>query len=236
MPGQKKFLPMKEVIMPEIEQGKDLTPQERYLVHNFKFDIARECRRYGPLPPIRGIKKVPECLISITDLKKTNWPGAFVHSFKDDYKFDTRNGVWYGTGGLIKAAKEKQMGILTPDLSTYSDSHPEICRWNLFRSRLIGYEAEAEGVPVVATIMWWDDESVDFALNGLYPGRVYAVSTIDAARSREDKETFGKRIRHVCSVLKPLTLLVYGATEGIDWGGQRIHKYSNGTYDWLHRT
>ena len=75
--------------MPEIEQGKCLTPQERCLVHNFKFDIARECRRYGPLPPIRGIKKVPECLISITDLKKTNWPGAFVHSFKDDYKFDT---------------------------------------------------------------------------------------------------------------------------------------------------
>ena len=172
--------------MPEMEQEKGLTPQERYLVHNFKFDIARECRRYGPLPPIRGIRKVPECLISITDLKKTNWPGAFVHSFKDDYKFDTRNGVWYGTDSLIKAAKEKQMGILTPDLSTYSDSHPEICRWNLFRSRLIGYEAEAEGIPVVATIMWWDDESVDFALNGLCQGMVYAVSTIDAARSHRE--------------------------------------------------
>ena len=78
------------------------------------------------------------------------------------------------------------MGILTPDLSTYSDSHPEICRWNLFRSRLIGYDAEAEGIPVVATIMWRDDESVDFALNGLCQGMVYAVSTIDAARSHRE--------------------------------------------------
>lgn len=221
--------------MPEMGQGKSLTPQERYLVHNFKFDIARECRRYGPLPPIRGGEKVPECLISITDLKKTNWPGAFVHSFKDDYKFDTRNGVWYDTTRLIRTLKTKMMGILTPDLSTYSDSHPAICLWNLFRSRLIGYEAEVAGVPVVATIMWWDDESVDFALQGLCPGRVYAVSTIDAARSREDREIFGKRIRHVCSILRPPTLLVYGVSDGIDWGGQCIRKYPNSTYDWLHR-
>lgn len=217
------------------EQRKRITPQERYLLRNFKFDIARECRRYGPLPPIRGADKAPECLVSITDLKRINWPGAFVHSFKDDYKFDTRNGVWYDTERLIELAKAKQMGILTPDLSTYSDSHPEICRWNLFRSRLIGYEEEAQGVPVVATIMWWDDESVDFALQGLHPGMVYAVSTIDVARNREEKEIFGKRIRHVCSVWKPHTLLVYGTAEGIDWGGQRIHKYSNGTYDWVHR-
>ena len=206
--------------MTEKGQQKRFTPQERYLLRNFKFDLARERRRHGPLPPIQGVSRVPECLISITDLKKVNWPGAFVHSFKDNYKFDTRNGVWYDTDRLIKMAKTKKMGILTPDLSTYSDSHPEICRWNLFRSRLIGYEAEASGVPVAATLMWWDDESVDFGLKGLTPGMVYAVSTIDAARSREEKETFGKRIRHMCAVLKPHTLLVYGASEGIDWAGR----------------
>lgn len=221
--------------MTEIEQSGHPTLQERYLLHNFKFDIARECRRYGPLPPIQGIEKVPECLVSITDVKKVNWAGAFIHSFKDDYKFDTRTGIWYDTGRILKLVTKKRMGLLTPDFSTYSDSHPEICRWNLFRSRLIGYEAEATGVPVIATITWWDDESVEFALNGLSPGRVYAVSTIGVALSREDKEEFGKRIRYVCSVLKPQTLLVYGSTNGIDWGGQRIRAYSNGTYGWVGR-
>lgn len=166
-------------------------------------------------------------------MKKTTWPGAFVHSFKDDYKFDTQNGVWYGMEALIETAKRKKMGLLTPDLSTYSDSHPAICSWNLFRSRLIGYAAEAEGLPVIATLMWWDDESVDFALNGLSPGSVYAVSTIDAARCRQEKETFGRRIRRACAALKPPTLLVYGTAEGIDWGGQKLRVYPNGTYDWL---
>lgn len=215
--------------------SSELSRKEQYWEHNFKFALAKESLRFGPLPPIRGYDKIPECLISITDMKKITWPGAFVHCFKDDYKFDTRNGVWYGTDRLIQLAKRKRMGILTPDFSTYSDSHPEICRWNLFRSRLIGYEAEMVGVPVVATIMWWDDESIDYALQGLPPGRVYAVSTMNVARRREDQEIFGRRIRHVCAVLKPNPLLVYGSSAEIDWGGQRIHEYPNGTYDWTRR-
>jgi hypothetical protein len=124
--------------------------------------------------------------------------------------------------------------MLTPDFSTFSDSHPEICRWNRFRSRLIGYELEQAGIDVIPTLMWWDDESADIAPQGLDPGRTYAVSTIDVANHRQSCNEYSGRIQRICASLTPRILLVYGTTKGVDWGGQRIKAYPNGTYDWTH--
>lgn len=211
-----------------------LSRKVKYWQHNFKYALARESLRYGPLPPIHGCNKVPQCLVSITELKQMRWPGAFVHSFKDDYKFDTRNGVWYDTDSIVAMLRKKHMGMLTPDFSTYSDCHPDICRWNRLRSRLVGYELEGLGIEVIPTLMWWDDESAEFAAQGLDPGRTYAVSTIDAAKSNKSRKLFSERIKHICEGLKPRMLLVYGSAKGIDWGGQKIHTYPNGTYDWTH--
>ena len=96
-----------------------LSLKARYWQHNFKYALARESLRYGTLPPIRGCDKEPQCLVSITDLKRMRWPGTFVQSFKDDYKFDTRNGIWYDTDAVVKLLRQKQMGMLTPDFSTF---------------------------------------------------------------------------------------------------------------------
>ena len=211
-----------------------LSRKEQYWQHNFKFSLAKESLRFGDIPPIRGCDKVPQCLVSITDLKRMRWSGAFVQSFKDDYKFDTRNGVLYDTGSIARMLRKKRMGMLTPDFSTFADSHPEICRWNLFRSRLVGYELEQQGIDVIPTLMWWDDESAERAAWGLVPGRTYAVSTINVAGSRQSRRRFSERIRRICADLKPRTLLVYGSADDIDWGGTRIHAYPNGTYDWTH--
>lgn len=211
-----------------------LSRKVQYWQHNFKFSLAKESMRFGSLPPIRGCDKIPQCLVSITDLKKMRWSGAFVQSFKEDYKFDTRNGVWYGTDALARLLRQKHMGMLTPDFSTFSDGHPDICRWNRFRSRLVGYELEGKGIDVIPTLMWWDDESADCAAQGLTPGRTYAVSTIDVMTSRRSRNVFSERINRICAELKPRMLLVYGSTRGIDWGGHPIRAYPNGTYDWTH--
>ena len=210
----------------------DFSPIERYGGRNFKFDLAKESLRFGEFPPIRGCGKVPQCLLSITDFKKVCWPGAFVHTFKDDYKFDTRNGVWYETEKLVEVLLKKRMGMLSPDFSTFSDAHPEICKWNFFRSRLVGYQLECAGVEVIPTLMWWKGVKIDFVLQGLVPGGVYAVSTINAAKNRTECAEYGSHIREICAILKPRVLLVHGVADGIDWGGQVIQVYPNGSYDW----
>ena len=210
------------------------TPKDLYWERNFKFALAKESLRYGTTPPIRGCDKVPQCLVSITNLKNMNWPGAFVHSFKDDYKFDTRNGVWYDTDALVKMLNAKHMGMFTPDFSTFSDGHPDICRWNRFRSRMVGFQLECAGIDVIPTLLWWDDESADNAVDGLTSGRTYAVSTIDIIRGRQSREVFSRRLKRICAVLNPRILLVYGASSGIDWGDCPIRVYPNGTYDWTH--
>lgn len=212
-----------------------LSEKARYWQNNFKYALAQESLLKGPIPIIHGCDKVPQCLVSITDFKKIHWPGAFVQSFKDDYKFDTRNGVWQNTKGIIEKLKEHKMGMLTPDFSVFSDCHPEICRWNFFRSRMVGYELESEGIDVIPTLTWWDDESVILATKELDSNKTYAVSTLNAIRTKEDKKIYSDRIRRICDILTPRVLLVYGSARGIDWGGQCIKEYGNGTYNWTYR-
>ncbi len=216
------------------EELSTLSPKERYWIRNFKMDIAAECKRYGDLPPLEGCLADPKVLIPICEVDKNHWPGAFAHSFKDDYKFDGLNGVWCNTERYVALLLRWKMGALGMDYSTYGDAHPEFCRWNRFRSRIIGYHFEKRGVPLIPTLLWWDDESADEACIGLRRGRVYAVSTIRAAHSRDQRELFGTRIRRICSVLDPKILVVYGSPDGIDWGDINIHAFPNGTYNWTH--
>lgn len=214
-----------------------LSRKEQYWIRNFKWDIASECKRYGGFPPLEGCDIDPKVLIPIGEVERNHWQGAFAHSFKDDYKFDGEDGVWRNTERYVAMLLRWKMGALGMDYSTYGDAHPEICRWNRFRSRIIGYHFEKRGVPVIPTLVWWDDESADEACIGLRKGRVYAVSTISAAQSRDASKLYGDRIRRICSVLKPKVLIVYGSPAAIDWGNTNIHAFPNGTYDWtnLHR-
>jgi hypothetical protein len=129
------------------EELSSLSPKERYWIRNFKWDIAAECKRFGPIPPLMGCDTVPRCLISIHELGRVHWPGAFAHSFKDDYKFDGNDGVWRDTERYVEMLVRWRMGMLTPDYSTFGDAHPEICRWNRFRSRIVGYHLEKRRVP-----------------------------------------------------------------------------------------
>ncbi len=211
-----------------------LSRNEQYWISNFKWDIAAECKCFGDLPPLMGCGTIPQCLVSIQEFGKVNWPGAFVHSFKDDYKFDGANGLWRNTERFIRALLKLRMGMLTPDYSTFGDAHPEICRWNRFRSRIVGFHMEKRRVPVIPTLIWWDDESADDASLGLREGQVYAVTTINVVGNHEKRRLFGERVRRICSALDPKALLVYGSPNGIDWGGVSIHAFPNGTYDWTH--
>lgn len=209
-----------------------LSRKEQYWISNFKWDIAAECKRFGEFPPLMGCATMPRCLVSIHEFGRVKWPGAFVHSFKDDYKFDGQHGIWRDTERFIAKLLRWRMGMLTPDFSTFDDAHPLICRWNRFRSRLVGYQLEKRRVPVIPTLIWWDDESADEAANGLRKGGVYAISTINNARSAEERRHFGERARRVSAALDPKAFLVYGTAEGIDWGGVDIRAFPNGTYDW----
>ncbi len=218
------------------EELSTLSPNDRYWIRNFKMDIATECKRFGEFPPLMGCNTVPRCLVSIMEFDKVHWPGSFVQSFKDDYKFDGKNSLWNDTERFIEMLLRWRMGMLTPDYSTFSDTHSEICRWNRFRSRIVGYHLEKRRVPVIPTLIWWDDVSADEAHIGLRKGQVYAVSTINVVKDKKTRCLFGKRIRRICSALKPKTLLVYGSTDNIDWGDVPISAFPNDTYDWTRRT
>lgn len=211
-----------------------ITERELYWEREFKLSQFEQWQKDSLLPPLKGCEIVPQCLVSITDADRIVWPGAFVHSFKDDYKFDGRGGVWHQTQAYITKFLMKNFGALTPDFSTPRNLHAIFCLYNLLRSRMVGYEMESWNIPVIPTLIWWDEASLEFCLSGLPRNSVCAVSTICVMRSEEDKAMFQKCLLKACDILSPSTLLVYGSTKGLDFGGQRIKVFPNGTYDWTH--
>lgn len=94
-----------------------ITNRELYWEREFKLSQFQQWQKENLLPPLKGCQQVPKCLISITDVDRIVWPGAFVHSFKDDYKFDGRNGVWHQTEAFCAKFLLKRFGALTPDFS-----------------------------------------------------------------------------------------------------------------------
>ena len=211
-----------------------ITDRELYWEREFKLSQFERWQKENLLPPLKGCQQVPQCLIPITDVDRIVWPGAFVHSFKDDYKFDGRNGVWHQTQAYCTKFLMKKFGALTPDFSTPLNLHEIFCRYNLLRSRMVGWEMESWGIPVISTLIWWSEDSLEFCLTGLPTESVCAVSTVCIMRSNEDKRMFQKCLLKACDILRPSTLLVYGSTRGLDFCGQRIKVFPNGTYDWTH--
>lgn len=207
---------------------------DAYWEREFKLSQFKRWQKDYPLPPLKGCNIVPQCLISITDVDRIEWPGAFVHSFKDDYKFDGPGGVWLQTQAYCTKFLMKDFGALTPDFSTPRNLHEIFCRYNLLRSRMVGYEMESWGIHVIPTLIWWDEKSLELCLAGLPRNSVCAVSTVCVMRSKEDMTMFQNCVLRACDILSPSTLLVYGSIKGLDFGGQRIKVFQNGTYDWTH--
>ena len=91
---------------------------------------------------------------------------------------------------------------------------------------------ESWRIPVIPTLIWWNEESLEFCLSGLPRNSVCAVSTVCIMKSSEDRRMFQKCLLKACDMLTPSTLLVYGSTRGLDFCGQQIKVFPNGTYNW----
>lgn len=184
------------------------------------------------LPPLVGCRKLPVCTIPITEFPKVTWPGAFMHTFKHDYKFDGREGVWRNPDKYCLALLQAGMGAFTPDFSTPLNLHEEFCRYNVLRSRIVGCMMEEYGIPVIPTLQWWNVRSLDYTLEGLPAGSILAVSTVCVMKDEKSRQRFQKCILRACEMLSPPTLVVYGSIQGLDFGGVDVKNYPNDTYAW----
>lgn len=144
------------------------------------------------------------------------------HFFLDDYQFER---VW--------TSPEKYFGMLrgfqsvcTPDFSLYGDMPIPMQRWNIYRSRAVGFMWQREGIKVVPTLSWSFPESYAFCFDGLPKGATYAVSTIGVMRDKFAYRHWCRGMDEAIKRLLPKRLIVYGKMPDFDFGGVQVSSFN----------
>lgn len=143
--------------------------------------------------------------------------GEVVHFYLDDQKFDGPKGIWNGLSsktnfkrGFDLSRFEGAAAIITPDFSLYLDMPRVMQIWNVYRSRAVGYYLATLGYNVIPNVRWTDDESYNFAFDGLYKGQIVAVGTLGCSKNLEDKAMLVNGFCEMIKRISPKLVIVYG--------------------------
>ena len=176
---------------------------------------------YYQFPTLKACHYVPEELIGFNYVNswKGNREGVGVHFFIDDYQFER---IWRNPYENIERLRGFSC-VLVPDFSTYSDMPRAMQIWNIYRMRLIGQMMQDAGLTVIPILRTLGDDTIDWCLEGIEPGGVYANSTVGIVRESKDfKESCYRELEAVKRILKPECIVFYGEDIGYDFEGLTV--------------
>lgn len=144
--------------------------------------------------------------------------GEVVHFYIDDFKFDGPKGIWNGLNndvsfkrGFCMSRFKGVEAIICPDFSLYLDMPKSLQIWNIYRNRAVGYYLSKLGFNVIPNIRWTDEESYDFAFDGIYEGQVVAVGTLGCTKNKKDRTLLVNGFIEMLNKIKPSKVIIYGA-------------------------
>lgn len=135
-----------------------------------------------------------------------------IHFFIDDYQF-TR--LWTNPEAYLDTLKQYRL-VFTPDFSMYRDWPVAMQLWNLYRKQWLGAFWQANGISVVPTVTWSDEQSFEWCFDGIPRNAVVAVSSVGTQVEKKAKELFDKGYNEMLQRLQPELIYFYGnIPEGI---------------------
>jgi hypothetical protein len=134
--------------------------------------------------------------------KETKDRDASVHFFEFDDKFDE---VWKNPASYINELKQYRQ-VLAPNFSVYTTMSRSLQIFNTFRSRWCADYWQRNGLTVVPTITWSDENSYDFAFDGIEKSSIVAVSTLGCSKV---KRLYLGGFKQMCKIIKPSKVICY---------------------------
>lgn len=131
-----------------------------------------------------------------------------VHFFLDDYQFER---VWRTPGKYVNMLRAFPF-VLGPDFSIYTDYPEPLQRWNHYRNQLLTAWLQGQGVCVIPTAGWADEDSLEWCFDGLPHGGAIAVSTVGCLVRKEATEAFIRGFQAMLAECRPDVVVVYGKT------------------------
>lgn len=153
--------------------------------------------------------------------------GAGCHFSIDDYRFER---VWTYPEGYVELLRRFEC-VVTPDFSLYLDMPDAMQRWNIYRSRALGFYWQREGLKVVPTLSWAEPQSFAFCIDGLPRHSTVAVSTVGAKEDQGAMGVWAYGMQRCMNELKPRRVLLYGGLLDFDFGDADVVEYANSVTD-----
>lgn len=200
-------------------KGRDIT------VNQYNLDLINnnDLSKQWEMPIIYNDEIIPTDLIGFNYAKTSKNKNCGIHFYLDDYQFER---VWNRPQDYIRILQEYEC-ILSPDFSLYTDMPIPLKIYNTYRNRLIGNYYQKRGIKVIPTLCWADEDTYDYAFDGLEKNGIYSISTVGIMQNKKAKELCKKGIQEAIKRLKPKTILLYGNMIDFDFKNIKIINYPN---------
>ncbi|MEG0165658.1 DUF4417 domain-containing protein [Anaerorhabdus sp.] len=198
-------------------------------VNAYNLDIFNEQEVDGfyQMPMLHDDKVIPTDLIGFNYAMTSKNKETGIHFFIDDYQFER---LWNDPQRYLDILKNYEV-ILTPDFSLYMNMPMAMKVWNVYRSRLLGQYWQSNGIKVIPTISWAEEETFSFCFDGVPKGSTVAISTMGVKRDLKAKEVWNAGMDAMIEKIKPKTIICYGGEVDYDFGKTKVIYFDNKVTD-----
>jgi hypothetical protein len=178
---------------------------------------------FWQMPIIKNNNFIPSKLIGFNYAKTTKEKNAGIHFYLDDYQFER---LWNKPEEYVDILKQYEC-ILSPDFSLYMDMPMPMKIWNIYRSRLIGQYYQSQGIKVIPTLSWAEEETFEFCFEGIPKDSIVSISTIGVKKNKEALKIWKAGVDELIRRIEPSTILIYGGKLDYDYGNIKVIYYEN---------
>lgn len=178
---------------------------------------------FWQMPIIKNDNFIPSKLIGFNYAKTSKEKNVGIHFYLDDYQFER---LWNKPEEYIDILKQYEC-ILSPDFSLYMDMPMPMKIWNIYRSRLIGQYYQRQGIKVIPTLSWAEEETFEFCFEGIPKGSIVSISTIGVKKNKEALKIWKTGVDELIKRIEPSTILIYGGKLDYDYGDIKVIYYEN---------
>lgn len=143
---------------------------------------------------------------AVKPLKAEERAQAVVHFFTADFLFER---VWYHPRKNLEFLRQFK-AVCTPDFSQYTDMPRAMSIWNSYRKQWLGAYWQANGLKVIPTVTWSDEDSFEYCFDGMPHESLVAVSSVGCEKSVAARENFFRGYQKMVEVLNPAQVYFYG--------------------------
>lgn len=152
-------------------------------------------------------------------LKEKHPENIGCHFFLHDYQFER---VWNYPDRYVGVLKRFAY-VLSPDFSPYANIPKSLKIFNVYRKMWCGRYWQENGINVIPTITWGNDEDLNWCLEGIPKYSTIAISTMGEGRWARFT-ALKSNWQRIMDLLEPKTILLYGKDLSKELSGNIVFK------------